>query len=250
MDPQEVEEIINPQETKNDGPTEEEIFFNKIEVPEIEDKDPSLLDEYVKVYEKEVPFEIRLDSNSSTFESLNCKILIKGNFNDPTSIKVELTCDKDLFFYYFSIVDKKIFNEIRTNQKLTCKYKDYGHMLIKYFEDCVRLPKSFMAFFSPKKDKTATLEFIENLEHKFGNLLKIDFESSADEIVRKQICYRYNKMRTKDELIKRKINAINIVLKDCDPQLIPEVKNAVENVKVDTKLRVQPLVNRNIHNKE
>ena len=246
MDPQE-EENIPPQDMRNDGPTDDEIFFNTFDVPEMENKDPSLMDEYEKVYEKEVPFEIKTekssDKNSSAFETLNCKILIKGDFNDPISIKVELTCDKDLFFFYTSVVDKKIFNEIKTTQKLTCKYKDYGHMLIKYFEDCIKLPKSFMAIFYPKKGNTASMEFIENLEHKFGNLLTTEFEKSDDEIVRKEISFRYSTMRARNDLINRKMNAINIVLKDCDPQLIPEVKNAVSSVKMDTKLRNQPLLN-------
>ena len=253
---QEEESLPPEDDMRNDGgQSEEEMFFNKFDVAGMDDKDPSLLDDYVKIYEKEVPFEIKAegstDSNSSAFEPLNCKILIKGDFNNPNSIKLELTCDKDLFFYYFSIVDRNIFNDIRSSQKLTCHFKDYGHMLIKYFEDCVRLPKTFMAIFYPKKDNTASMEFIENLEHKLGNLLKLEFDSSADEIVKKQISFRYSTMKAKDDLIKKKMTAINTILKDCDPQLIPEVKNAISTVKVDIKLRNEPLVNNHyIQNKK
>ena len=241
---------ISQNNNQNDGPTEEDLFFNKFECPEMEKKDPSLEEDFSKVYENEIPFEIRTegvnDSKSSINENLGCKVLIGGDFNSPSCIKVELTCDKDLFFFYSCTVDKKIFAEMQSQQKLNCKYKDYGHMLIKYFEDCINEPKTFMGVFHAKKDNTAVVEFVENLVHKFGLLLKLNFKYSADDLIRKQISYRYNLIRSKNQLVKNRMKIINSVLKKCDPPLIPEVQDAVSKVKVDTKLRDQCIINHTI----
>lgn len=45
------------------------------------------------------------------------------------------------------------------------------------------------------KDGHARLDFIQNMEYKFIELLSVDFERSPDDVVRQQLSYRYNAMK-------------------------------------------------------
>ena len=49
-------------------------------------------------------------------------------------------------------------------------------------------------------------------------------------------------MRATNDIVQNRINIINKVLKDVDPQLIVEVKKDVSQVKVDPIIRDKPLV--------
>ena len=200
----------------------------------------------MKIYEEEVPFEIRVEedeiSNGGTFESLLCKILISENINKQQVVKFEIGCDKDLFFYYSSEVNSEIFENLKETQKLTCNFDNFSDLVIKFFDDCISDKKKFLAVFNLKNDGEAKMELFENLEHKFGELISLDFKPVSEEIIKQQITYRYNAMRATNDIIQNRIGIINDVLKDLDPQLIPEVKKDISQIKVISYIRDRPLI--------
>ena len=61
--------------------SEERKFFKDFNFPEIDNKDPSLGDNLLKIYEEEIPFEIRYEDENipenerNIFQNLICKIL-------------------------------------------------------------------------------------------------------------------------------------------------------------------------------
>ena len=200
----------------------------------------------MKIYEEEVPFEIRVEddeiSNGGTFESLLCKILVSENIKTQQVIKFEIGCDKDLFFYYSSEVNSEIFENLKETQKLTCNFDNFSDLVIKFFDDCISDKKKFLAVFNLKNDGEAKMELFENLEHKFGELISLDFKPVSEEIIKQQITYRYNAMRATNDIIQNRIGIINEVLKDLDPQLIPEVKKDISQIKVISYIRDRPLI--------
>ena len=226
---------------------EEEKFFKDFTNQEIDNRDPSLGKDLIKIYEEQVPFEIRHQdediSNNGTFESLLCKILTPEETNEQASnIKIEIACDKDLFFYYKCDVNSELFYRIKQSQKLTCNYNSFSDLLIKHFDNCINDTKKFLAVFNMQKDGTAKLELFENLEHKFGELISLNFKPVSDDVIRQQISYRYNSMRATDDIIQNRIDIINEVLKEVDPQLIYEVKKDISKVKVESFIRDKPLI--------
>ena len=83
------------------------IFFSNFDFSEIEAKDPSLSEDHKLIYNREVPFELRLDDNDvpkeiASFEAMRCKILIGGEKNNPIQIRIELSCENDLFFSFYN----------------------------------------------------------------------------------------------------------------------------------------------------
>ena len=226
---------------------EEERFFKDFTNQDIDSKDPSLGKDLMKIYEEEVPFEIRVEneelSSGGTFESLLCKILVSEDMNQQQKlIKLEIACDKDLFFYYSSEVNPEIFENLKQSQNLTCNFDSFSDLVIKFFDDCISDIKKFLAVFTLQNDGNAKLELFENLEHKFGELISLDFKPASEDIIKQQITYRYNAMRATNDIIQNRIGIINDVLKDLDPQLINEVKKEVSNVKVESHIRDKPLI--------
>ena len=102
--------------------------------------------------------------------------------------------------------------------------------------------KKYLAVIQIKKDGNAKMELYENLQYKFGELIQIQLLPASNDIIRKQIVYRYNAMRATQDMVQNRIDIINGVLKDNDPQLIPEIKNAVSKIKIDTTIRDKPLI--------
>lgn len=78
-----------------------------IDFSEIEEKDPSLSEGHRLLYDREVPFELRLEDTSgpqdvASFEGIRAKILLAGDDNNPAQIRIELSCENDLFFHFTS----------------------------------------------------------------------------------------------------------------------------------------------------
>ena len=225
--------------------TPEEQFFKNFIIEEVDNRDPSLGDEYTKIYEEEVPFEIRIEKDelnqNSIFEALLCKILVIEDM-DQTQVRIELACDKDIYFYYTSDVNLELFEEIKQNQKLTCNFNEFPDLLIKFLDFCIKDTKNYLAVFLKKENGECKMELFENLEHKFGDLISLGFKPASDELIKQQIIYRYNAMRAIHEYARSKISIINKVIKKYDPQLIYEVKKDVSKVKPQSYYRPDPLI--------
>lgn len=75
-----------------------------------------------------------------------------------------------------------------------------------------------------QKDGSARLDFIQNIEYKFIELLSLDFSNSPDEVVRRQIAYRYNSLKTKLSLMQDRINSISNMIKLKNPSLLLQIQ--------------------------
>ena len=198
---------------------------------EIEEKDPSLSEGHKLLYDREVPFELRLeDSNGpqevASFEAIRTKILLGGEEQSPSQIRIELSCENDLFFHFTSDVDEETFKVMQDNQKLCIQFNEYSNLTKRLLNNCINEPQSYIAVFIMQKEGTARLDFIQNIEYKFIELLSIDFVNSPDDTVRKQIAYRYNALRSKLELMQNRIQTISNIVKLKNPSLLLQIQKA------------------------
>ena len=221
-------------------PTDTNDILANFDFTDIEEKDPSLSEGHKMLYDREVPFELRLeDSNGpqevASFESLRCKILLGGVENNPIQIRIELSCENDLFFHFTSDIDEETFKIMQENQKLTVNFVEFSSLVKKLFNNCINDPQSYTAVFIMQKEGTARLDFIQNIEYKFIELLSVDFVNSPDETVRKQISYRYNAIRTKLELVQNRIQAISNIVKNKNPSLLLQIQKAPAKLNMSTR---------------
>ena len=216
--------------------TEEERFFKDFTNQDIDNKDPSLGDYLIKIYEEEIPFEVRYlgdnfsEKDRSVFTSLICKILMTDEMSEKIDIKIEIANDNDLLFYYTADITTEIFEKLKEEQKLTCNFTNFSDLLIKNFDLCINNKKTYLAVLNVQKNKNAIMELMENLEYKSVDLISLFFVPASKDLIEKQISYRYNSLRAMDEIMQNRIEIVNGVLKDYDPQLITEIKKEIEKI--------------------
>ena len=215
-------------------------ILSNFDFTSIDSKDPSLSEGHKLLYNREVPFELRLEDKDgpqevASFESLGCKVLYKGQENNINQIRIELSCENDLFFHFTSDINEETFKLMQENQKLTVNFGEFCNLLKRLFNNCINEPQSYISVFILQKEGTGRLDFIQNIEYKFIELLSIDFVNSPDDTVRKQIGFRYNALRTKMEMMQERIIAINNIIKIKNPSLIHQINKTPAKFKMNNK---------------
>ena len=222
-------------------------ILSNFDFTSIDSKDPSLSEGHKLLYNREVPFELRLEDKDgpqevASFESLGCKVLYKGQENNINQIRIELSCENDLFFHFTSDIDEETFKLMQENQKLTVNFGEFCNLLKRLFNNCINEPQSYISVFIMQKEGTGRLDFIQNIEYKFIELLSIDFVNSPDDTVRKQIGFRYNALRTKMEMMQERINAIYNVIKLKNPSLIHQINKAPYKFNMNSKFNNSSMI--------
>uniref|UniRef100_A0A0G4G043 Spindle assembly abnormal protein 6 N-terminal domain-containing protein n=1 Tax=Chromera velia CCMP2878 TaxID=1169474 RepID=A0A0G4G043_9ALVE len=196
----------------------------------IEEMDPSIRDGHRVVYDRECPFELRVqDSRSSptevgTLEAIKCKIVVLGEESMPQEVRVELISEHDLFFHFHHTVNEERFRGMQETQKLMIDFNDYVNVLVKMLNSCIKEPHSFLAVFVMQKTGQARLDFIQNMEYKFVELLSCDFLASDENVVREQITFRYQSVKNKLQMLQARMHDINALVKVKHPSLLLQLQ--------------------------
>ena len=193
--------------------------------------DPSVEEGFVVRYEREVPIELRSDKVISStdegahgegvLESIKVKMLVKGKEEAPTAMRLELTSEADLFFSYMHEIDDDAYRILQNDQKLMVTFGDYPNVLIRMLNGIIREPHVHLGVFTITADaNNAHLDFIQNMEYKFVELMTCSFERSPEEMVQRQITYRYNSMRQRLALTQARLFEMNHLVKTKNPSLL------------------------------
>ena len=108
----------------------------------------------------------------------------------PAGVRIECTSENDLFFHYTHTVDEAGFLGIQEQQGLTIDFIDYVPVLIRMLNDCISSPTTTLGLFVLQRGGQAHLDFIQNLEYKFVELLSVSLIESDEDIIRKSITHR------------------------------------------------------------
>ena len=198
----------------------------------IDDMDPSLAGGHRAIYEREVPFELRVQQAADTpqevgtLEAVKVKILLLGDQASPAAIRVELTSENDLFFNYTHTLDPEGFRQVQEAQKLMVEFSEYPSVLTRMLDTCIREPHSHLAVFVMQRGGKGHLDFIQNMEYKFVELLSCSFSASDDETVRQSIAFRYNAVKSRLALMQARLQDINALVKIKNPSLLLQLQRA------------------------
>lgn len=109
-------------------------LLNAFDFRAIDEMDPSLADGHRLIYEREVPFELRIQESEGgpqevgTLEAIRVKILLLGDEGAIENIKVELTSENDMFFHYTHSITEESFKSVQEEQKLMIEFNDYSNI--------------------------------------------------------------------------------------------------------------------------
>jgi cold shock CspA family protein len=209
---------------------QEDSVLNSFDFSAIEEMDPSLSEGHHVIYDREVPFELRIQDSGSgpqevgTLEAVKIKLLVLGEDSNPRHIKMELTSENDLFFHYIHAVDGNGFRQMQESQKLMIEFSELPTILVRMLNACIKEPHSFLAVFIMHRDGRARLDFIQNIEYKFIELLSLDFIASSEEAVRQQITFRYNAVKSKLAILQARLQDISALVKVKNPSLLLQLQ--------------------------
>lgn len=226
-----MEDIYTPQESEN---IQSEIELeNAIETPNlssIESKDPSLTDGFKVIYNKEVPIDIKLESKEgpkdlASYEFIRFKLLSDSINKEtpPKCVKLELTNENDLLFHYTNIVDEQTFLKMKKQQNLTIEFPEYCDLIQKICENCINLPDTYISVFLIQREGISKLQFVKGSEFKFLELLILEFKRSSDEIIQKQMVYRFSLLKSKLDYNKKCIQTTGDVILKTNPDVLQPI---------------------------
>ena len=124
------------------------------------------------------------------------------------------------------MVTEDSFKEMQEQQKLMVDFNEYPKIFMKMANSCIREPQSFLAVFIMRRDGKAKLDFIQNIEYKFIELLSCQFQSSSEDAIRRCITYRYNSVKSKLQLMEARLKDVNNLVKVKNPSLLLQLQKA------------------------
>ena len=196
----------------------------------LEEKDPSLLNGFKIIFNKEIPIEIKLqtkngEKNLASFEPIRCKLLI-DNINEnkkPNHIKIELSCENDIYFHFTKIIDEKEFLDIKKKQNLNITFSQFSELFEKICENCRASPNEYICFFLINRKSNSVLKFLKNSDFKFLELLLLEFERSSEEVINKQIIYRFTILKSKLDYEKKCIKKVGDIIVGKNPDILQPI---------------------------
>ncbi len=209
-----------------------DIDLTNFDLSNLADLDPSVADGYRVIYEREVPFELRLSQGTGgpqqvgTLEAVKAKVLVLGDDHTLQSLRIELSSESDLFFHYMHVIDEPGFQAVQDQQKLMVDFADYPNVLVRMLNDCIKHPHTHLAVFVMKQDVDARLDFIQNMEYKFVELMSCHFIRSPEEIVQHQITYRYNSVKAMLGAMKGRLEDVSNLVKLKNPSLLLQIQKS------------------------
>lgn len=226
----------SPSQMSELGHREKNLQHNEIDFTHLEDLDPSISDGYRTIYDREVPVECRTRSGTEearqgVLESIKVKMLMLGADDSPSSIRIEISSEADLFFHYMHAIDEQGYKTVQVNQKLMVEFADYHNVLIRMLNACIREPHIHLAIFTMTVGTgDGRMDFIQNMEYKFVELMSCAFERSPEEITQQHISYRYNSIKQKLALMQAKLFEINNLVKTKNPSLLLQLQKNTPHI--------------------
>lgn len=194
----------------------------------LDELDPSLSNGFRILYEREVPLEVRNQNGDGrqggTLELIKVKILTVGSDDAPTAIRLEMSSEVDLFFHYQHFVDERVFSKIQEAQKLMVDLSDYPTILVRMLNACIKEPHINLGIFTMLSDSEARLDFIQNMEYKFVELMYCVCVRSPEETVQQHITFRYNSMKQRLTIMQSRLQEINNLVKIKNPSLLLQLQ--------------------------
>ena len=180
-----------------------------------------------------------------------------GEEQYPSSIRIELSSEKDIFFYYLSEFDMYSFNKLQETQKLGCAFGEFIATFRKLIQttkkgkeketindnvDSIKTLKDkenikskslYKLVLNASDEDNIRLEFVKLLGHKEIVVLSINFLPISDDFKKRIIMFKFNYTRSKMIVYQDRLNFINNLLKNKNGALYEQAKKIPSRLTID-----------------
>ena len=111
-------------------------------------------------------------------------------------------------------------------QKLMVDFTEYPAVLVRMLNACIKEPHTHLAVLVLNMAGRSHLDFIQNLEYKFVELLSVTFTQSPEDVVRQSVSYRYNALKSRLALMQARLQDVNSLIKLKSPALLAQLQRS------------------------
>ena len=108
-------------------------------------------------------------------------------------------------------------------------FSEYPSILVRMFNSAIREPSTYLAILSLYGDSDGRLDFIQNMEYKYIELMSCDCEASTVQAVQQHITYRYNTMKRRLCTMQGKLYEVTSLVKQRNPSLLVQLQKSSES---------------------
>ena len=183
------------------------------------------------VYDRDCPFELRsldastgadADDGAGRLDTITVRISVEGDAGAARSLTVELFSESDLFFHFTRVITAADFSQVQEQQNLRVEFSEFAAVLQSSFDAVIQQPRVHLAVFVTQASGHARLNFIQNMNYKFVELLHLAFEASPEGTVRDSIARRYNSVKAQLAVSRSKMSDFRDVVKVKNPSLMKQ----------------------------
>lgn len=103
---------------------ENQTLINTFDFTAIDQLDPLLSEGHRQIFNKDVIMEVR-KNNAKLEEKIKFRMLLIGEEVVPSNVRIELTSEEDIFFFYLCEFDIFSFRKLQETQKIQCNFGEF-----------------------------------------------------------------------------------------------------------------------------
>ena len=123
---------------------------------------------------------------------------------------------------------------MKKKQNLNINFQEFCKLIEKICENCIKMPDTYIGTFTFNKDDgNGKLQFVKQSDFKFLELLLLDFKKSSDEIIQKNMLFRFACLKSQLEYDKKVIKIAGDVIMQCNPDVVQPILETHSNYNLD-----------------
>lgn len=199
-------------------------------------EDPTMQMDYKLLFNKEIFVNfITFQDKKENEEIVRFRIFCKGSPSNPDEVRIEMTMDTNVCLFLECTVTSDDFSTIKQQNKLRVEFNNFVPSVVDLLERSVKKsddPKGeqYLVQFKQDQDYNGTLVFLQKLKLRIVEVFTLHFDVSAEDFVRKQVQYRFNKIKNEYMLKENEINEHFRRISDKNPSLAKQINNDVKKI--------------------
>ncbi|OHT07322.1 hypothetical protein TRFO_24592 [Tritrichomonas foetus] len=190
--------------------------------------DPTILEGYNIKFNREVKVTFLLENGEEDeVYIVRFRIFEKSQNSDLDEVRLEMAIDNNIGLFLECNVSASDFEKLKTENRLRVEFKDFSRSVQELLERSVKKSQECFITFKQGEDFGGELTFLQKLKLRKVNVFALHFSLSNEDFVRKQVQYRFNKikldLRLKDDEINTQIQRIS----EKNPSLAKSLQNSV-----------------------
>lgn len=198
--------------------------------------DPTIQMDYQLLFNKEIFVNfITFQDKKENEEIVRFRIFCKGPPSQPDEVRLEMTMDTNVCLYLECTVSSSDFSTIKQQNNLRVDFNNFVPSVVDLLERSVKKsddPKAeqYLVQFKQDQDYNGTLIFLQKLKLRIVKVFALQFKVSEEDFVRKQVQYRFNKIKYEYTLKENEINEHFRRISDKNPSLAKQITNDVHKI--------------------